>query len=191
MWNQISSADPYVIKDFVRMWCEIEEELHIPLDRMQSIIDPNFGRKPNSVTGLMIYEEYEKEFREQKRPRAFVTDPVDDLATGHKAVKELLKPTSDGDRLLLISKECPNVDWSFRHYAYDDWKGKQAEGRDLSIRVKEEGKDFVDLIRYSAVVPYNWFPVSRHSQSEKDDYGYGELEGKKYQDPRPSGSRFT
>jgi len=70
-FNEIKSADPYVIKDFVRMWIEIETRLRIPNDRLQSIIDPNFGRKPNSVTGFAIHEEYSREFDKQGRPRGF------------------------------------------------------------------------------------------------------------------------
>lgn len=176
MFKDIKSADPYTVKDFVKFWIEIEDDLKIPRDRMQSIIDPNYGKKPNSVSGLMLYEEYQQEFREQGAPRAFVIDAIDDLATGHSAVKELLKPIGDDDYGLMIDESCVNCDWGMRNYAYEpEPTGKEAEKRDLALKVREIGKDFPDLIRYAAVVPYEWFPLDPLPDDKFDDYGYGEL----------------
>lgn len=175
-FNEIKSADPYVIKDFVRMWIDIEVNLRIPNDRLQSIIDPNFGRKPNSVTGLMMHEEYSNEFDKQGRGRGFITDANDDLATGHKAVKDLLQPTTSGDQYLLIDRSCVNMDKGFRSYSYDEWRGKTAEGKSISERVKTDYKDFPDLIRYAAVVPIEWWPFEDREVSDKDDYDYGTMD---------------
>jgi|GEM_PF-2016726 len=177
MFKDIKSADPYVVEDFVRRWCEIEEEMRIPKDRMMSVIDPNFGRKPNSFSGLMLFEEYELLFRKYGRPRQFVTDAIDDLATGHAAVKELLKPKRYGGvvdyPLLIDSGYCPNTDWGMRTYSYEpEPTGKTAEIRDLAIKVREIGKDHPDLLRYHAVTPYKWFPLPEIRDRSFDDYDH-------------------
>lgn len=174
LFKDIKSADPFVLKDFVRFFCEIEDELKIPGRRLQSIIDPNFGKRPNSVTGMMLYQEYEKAFREQGRPRGFIVDANDDLATGHAAVRKMLERDREEEGSLLIDRSCVNTDWSFRHYCYDDWTGKASEKRDLSFKVKEIGKDFVDLVRYAAVVPCTWRPPDRICSFDESDYGYYE-----------------
>ena len=174
LFKDIKSADPYVLKDFVRLFCEVEEQLRIPKDRIQAIIDPNYGKRPNTASGLMLFEEYEKAFREQGRSRGFITDAIDDLATGHAAVRTMLEKDVDEDGALLISHRCVNTDWSFRHYCFDDWSGKAAETRDLSPKVKEVGKDFVDLVRYAAVVPCTWRPPSQDRSRSYWDYGYDE-----------------
>lgn len=158
-FHKIRSADPYTIKDFVRMWIEIEDELQIPPDRLKAIMDPNFGRKPNRVNGKMVYQEYQDEFRRQGRPRKFITEVIDDIATGHAAVKsKFLAPNNTGEIPLQIDKSCFNVDYSLRNYSYKELTGKQEENRELSEDLKELGKDFADLLRYAAVVPFKYRP---------------------------------
>ena len=195
MYHEIKAADPFIVDDFVKAWCEIERELGIPPDRIQSIMDPNFGRKPNSVTGKLIYEEYEEAFEKHGRPRGFITTQPDDLATGHKAVKALLKPTVHGDLYLLIDESCKNVDWCFRNYKYKEHQGKDADEKGLSEIVSEVGKDFVDLIRYACVTPIDWWPIEKSQYAEREDYGYAEEAHQEFYDEadgfmvdRPDGS---
>jgi len=177
MFHKIKAADPYVVDDFVRFWCQIEKELGIPNDRVQAIMDPNFGRKPVLTTGKMVSEEYSAAFNKYGRPRGFITEGViDDLATGHKKVKALLKPTPQGDLYFTVGDQCKNMDWGFRNYKYKDWKGKAAEDRDLSENVSEIGKDFPDLARYAAVYPIEWWPPDMTHGSMNDDYQYGKDE---------------
>jgi len=172
-FHKIKDAAPYVLDDFVRFWCEIEEELRIPIDRIQSIIDPNYGLKPNLKTGKKLFQEYEEAFRKFGRPRGFILDAVDDLATGHQAVKDMLKPNQYGDSQLAISRACRNCDWGMRTYAYEpEPTGRAAEKRDLSLKVREIGKDFPDLLRYAAVVDYKWFPMPERESPYGDDYDY-------------------
>jgi len=190
LFKDIKSSDPYVLEDFVRFWIEIEEALKIPKDRVQAIIDPNYGKKPNSVSGLMLYEEYEKEFRRQKRPRSFIVDAIDDRNTGHAVVKEWLKPTKDGDFPLLIDHICYNVDWGMRNYSYEpEPTGKLAEKKDLAINVREIGKDFPDLVRYACVVECRWRPLPPLPGERRGDYGYG-YEGETVP-PRGEGADFA
>lgn len=172
-FHKIKSADPYVVKDFVRMWIQIEEDLMIRPERMKTgVMDPNFGRKPNSVSGLMIYEEYQAEFRRQGRPRGFRTDVIDDLATGHKAVKNLLKPTADGDLMFAIDKSCYNTDYGMRNYQFKEWEGKIADEKEIREEVKEIGKDFADLVRYDIMSPISWEPSDHINMDpyEREDY---------------------
>lgn len=177
MWDKIKSADPYIIEDFVREWIRIEKQLGIRPDRLQCLMDPNFGNKPIRTTGRTVAEEYSYFFRKLGRPRGFITDGiVDDLAIGHKRVKEFLKPTVQGDLYLVVDKSCKNVDWSFRTYKYEEWKGVTADRRDLSEIVSEKGKDFCDLIRYACVMPFKWWPLDTSTESMKDDYEYGKDE---------------
>ena len=170
-FEKIKSSDPFRVTDFVRFFVQIFREIGVDANRLQSIIDPNFGRKPNSFTGRMIFEEYQAEFEKQGFPVSFVTDAIDDLATGHKKVKDLLAERSDGDFGILIDSACTNTDWSFRNYSYDEWEGKTQEKRTLKEGVKELGKDFVDLVRYAAMVRFEWQPHTLdRRESEGTDY---------------------
>ena len=169
-FHKIKSADPYTVKDFVKIFHQIEtEELKIPLSRIdQRIMDPNFGRKPNSITGLTIAEEYCKAAKELNLEGkwSFNTNVLDDLAAGHKLVKEYLKPTSDNDYYLLLSPGCYNVDYSFRNYSYEEPEGKAAERIEVSEKVRLIGKDFSDLVRYDLAVPFSY----KELLIEKDPY---------------------
>jgi len=189
MFHKINSADPYIIKDFVKKFIEIEEELGIPNDRIQSIMDPNFGRKRSEITGRLCHEEYEIEFDKQKRPRGFITTANDDLYYGHKAVKALLKPTPNGDLYLLIDESCKNTDLNFRRYAYLEFTGKSAEGKDISIKVKDQFKHYVDLVRYGVVVPIEWWPIEQPTARMREDYEYGDTSIYDKTAARPEGAR--
>ncbi len=110
-FHEIKDSGRWTIKDFCRTFIEIEEELEIPLNRIRRIMDPNFGSKRSSVTGRTIAQEYSVQSKKiyaqdeiyEEYPRfAFITDVRDELAVGHKKVKELLQPTSDGDLPLIV-----------------------------------------------------------------------------------------
>jgi len=111
-----------------------------------------------------------------KEDREDLTDVNDDLAIGHKAVKDLLKPTPNGDQYLLIDRSCVNIDRGMRSYSYDEWRGKTAEGKTISERVKTDYKDFPDLLRYACMTPFEWRPFEGVEPSRKDDYDYGSME---------------
>ena len=179
-FHKIKDAGPYTIEDFCRFWIQVEKDLHIQPERIQRVIDPNFGRKINRSTGLMVFQEYAAASRKVDKDRgfSFITDATDDLFTGHKAVKALLKPEANGDLPLVIDSSCFNVDYAFRHYSYDDYSAKEEErhglkeGRKTGAQqhVKQYAKDFVDLIRYDAMVPFTW---QRYQAQEEgwEDYG--------------------
>lgn len=178
MFHQIKSAAQLVRKDFVRYFIQIFRELGIEPKRVQAIIDPNFGRKPNDRTGMMLYEEYEMEFREQGFPIHFVTNINDDLETRHQVVRDMLKEDVNGDYPLLIDKSCLNVDYAMRHYSYEDWEGKMAEKRGIREgAVRDKYKDFADLIGYACMCPIEWRPYGREEfRYDQDDYEEEEVD---------------
>ncbi len=166
-FHEIKDSGRWTIKDFCRTFIEIEEELEIPLNRIRRIMDPNFGSKRSSVTGRTIAQEYSAQSKNiyaqddpyEECPRfAFITDVRDELAVGHKKVKELLQPTSDGDLPLIVDTSCKNVDISFRRYKYKEYGGKRAEEMSLSEMLEGKYKHFMDLIRYDAMVPFIYRP---------------------------------
>jgi hypothetical protein len=155
-YEQIDSAEPYVIADYVRMWLDIETEYKIKNTERNPVVvvmDPNFGRKPNAVTGKMVWEEYADEFRRQGSPRPIRTDAIDDLMAGHDKVREMLKPTPDGDYMMYVDRGCLNIDNYMRKYKYKEWSGHTADTRAQAEGVEEKFKDFCDLIRYTAMTP--------------------------------------
>ncbi|MBC8461571.1 MAG: hypothetical protein H8D67_26650 [Deltaproteobacteria bacterium] len=162
-YHKIKSAAPFIMEDFVRFFISIfRDEIGVPPERVQAIIDPNSGRKPNDRTGFMTFEEYEQEFRKQGYPLAFVTNVVDSLEDGHKKVKDFLKPSVDGDLRLMVDKSCTNIDYQLRHYTYLDFEGKAAETKGIREgAVSEKFKDFPDLLRYACMCPVSWQPLER------------------------------
>lgn len=169
-FHKIKSADPYTIADFVKFWLDIEDDMQIISERLTCIIDPNFGNKRNAQTGRTVVEDYEAEYKKQGKARVFIKNVIDDLATGHKAVKALLKPTLHGDLMFGIDKGCYNCDYAMRNYQYDEWEGKIADKKEVREDVKEIGKDFADLIRYDAVLPFIYKPLPDIYTGEGRDY---------------------
>ena len=167
LFHQIKNSDPYTIKDFAAEFIRIEEEYNIPNTRiLQSIMDPNYGRKPERVVGLLTKDVYENEFSALGRPRSFITTSLDDLYEGHKFVKELLRQEPGAliqDASFLVDPCCKNVIWGFRNYKYDHITGKAQEKKDISVKVLEIGKDPMDAIRYAAVLPFEYLPPDPYS----------------------------
>lgn len=184
-FHEIRSAHPYMIKDFVKWWIEIEKELQINHDRLFSIMDPNYGRKPDIATGQTLAEKFEEEFSKQGFPRKFNVSVNDDLSSGHAAVKDLIRPGVDGWPQLTVDPDCVNIDYGFRHYMYDDWEGKTAEKRIHNEKVLEHGKDAMDLVRYEAMMPWSWTEWEPIREAPEDDYDYSQA---KKQPGRPKGA---
>ena len=176
-FHKIKSADPYTIRDFVKIFADIERDLEIPQSRIRRIMDPLFGKKPIRTTGRTVQQEYciaaAEVLKQQWSFAVNLFDKADEasLAAGHKAVKELLKPMADGDYPLLIGHDCHNVDYGFRHYSYDELTPKMAEKKEISQVVREIGKDFMDLVRYDAMTPFTYDELMIHRDPyEPTDY---------------------
>ena len=173
-FHRIKDAGKYTIGDFVRVIKRIEEdELRIPRRQMiRRIMDPNFGNKRDQDTGLTTAEMYMGAARKLLREEwSFNTKANDNLYYGHEAVKELLKQDRYGYWPLLLDPKCDEIDYGFRHYSFDDLTAKQAEKKEISINVKEIGKDFMDLLRYDSQVPVSLdeWPV-KYDPYEDQDY---------------------
>jgi phage terminase large subunit-like protein len=178
MFHNIKNSDPYVTKDFVAEFVRVEQEYDIPNDRiLQSIMDPNSGRKPERVVGILTKDVYENEFEDAGRPRSFITSSNDDLYDGHKFVKSLLStarldPNLPKDEYpFLVDPCCKNILWSFRNYKYAPITGKAQQKMSISVKVLEIGKDPMDLIRYAAVMPFEYIPPDPNAYyAPKADY---------------------
>ena len=182
-FHRIVSAEPWVLRDWVSMWIAIEKELGITNtedNRIKCLMDPNFGRKPNSVTGKYIYQEYQDEFKRQGSPRIINTTVNDDLYSGHQAVRNILKPTGHGEQKLFIDASCTNIDHALSNYMYEDWSGKAAEDKAPKEGVRDKYKDFADIIRYDIMMPVK-FPRALRTQGS-NDYHYQEPEKNKSAD---------
>lgn len=103
---------------------------------MKRIIDRRYGMRRSVMTGYTIQEDlmqYDLYFEPS------YDDTLGGIEAGHIAVKELLGRPDEEPRLLVMDN-CKNHIYGFTHYVYDRDTGKP----------KEEGKDYMDLIRYLA-----------------------------------------
>jgi hypothetical protein len=195
-FHRIKDAGKYTIKDFVRIIKRIEEDLRIPLrGRIKRIMDPNFGNKRDADTGLTTAQMYKRAATELlKEEWSFNTKAVDNLYYGHDAVKQLLKQDSNNYWPVLLDPICDEIDYGFRHYSWEDLTAKQAEKKEVALKVKEIGKDFMDLLRYDAMVPITmdeWIAEydpyeDRDYEERRSDY---DRSWTKAAPPRPAGAR--
>lgn len=190
----IKDSGRYTVKDFCRMFLEIEEQLQIPPHRIQDIIDPNFGNKKNSVTGLLIYEEYTKAMREVAKERNtrrhynFITNVIDDLDVGHKVVKAMLKPLNTGDQPYLIDPSCVNTDLAYRRYKYKDQSQQNLEEMGLTDKIEQKWKDFIDNDRYCFMLKWKWRPAPQKDLNRWEDYGGSQKFNGSSRVKRPAGA---
>lgn len=174
-FHRIKDAGKYTIRDFVRIIQQIEkEELRIPdRARIKRIMDPNFGNKRDEETGKTTKQMYIDAAKEiLNEDWAIDTSAMDSIDHGHKAVKELLKPSETGWMPLLLGPGCNEIDWALRHYSYEDLTPTMEERKEVTVKVKEIGKDFMDLLRYDAMIPISIdeFPIIRDPYEDRD-YG--------------------
>lgn len=109
------------------------------------IIDPNFGNKKSSSSGLTIKEEFASE-----EIGLYFIDGNDDIVAGHLKVKDYLKyDHSRGIKpKVFFFNTLRNFIYGMEHYVWDDFKGKIADDKDLKQKPKDRFKDFPDLVRY-------------------------------------------
>lgn len=114
------------------------------------LIDPNYGRTPNVVTGATFIEEIAK----PPFPVRF-TEADDAEEAGVYAVKKLLsyerqQPLSPTNTPMLFfhRERCPRTIKSIRNLQYDDWTGKTKERRDPKEDLRQKDNDGSDCVRY-------------------------------------------
>lgn len=113
-------------------------------------LDPNLGRAPGAAQGRGSTT-MQKEMR--ARGFFFRTDVNDKQEHGHEIIHSLLQWDGGLEDLseinrprLYVSAECANVVYSFQNYCWDDYTD---ESKGLKPTVKDDGKDFMDAVRYA------------------------------------------
>lgn len=186
LFHEIKHIGTYDLIDFCKFFIEIEREWRIPQDRIQRIMDPNFGLKPSSVPGVQTYVlEYVKAsataYRQLgyrgDRQFSFITKVNDSLNYGHRKVADALQQKVSGDMYVTVSPECANMDIALRKYkrldvppTYAEKHGEAREGKH-GVEVEKKYKGFADLIRYDHVVPLSMPEAKRGAPMSGDDYG--------------------
>ena len=113
------------------------------------LIDPNFGRTPNLVTGRSVIDE----LRQRPYPVHF-GEADDDKEAGILKVRDYLhwdpaKPiTALNTPRLFFNPRCEKTIHSIRNYQFDEWRGVTKETRDDKEVNKEKDTDGADCIRY-------------------------------------------
>jgi hypothetical protein len=136
------------------------------------VIDPNFSKTPNTVTGRTLTEELAMRGAKAGISLAFNDSVINNLAEGHLAVKDLLKFDVDNIEInpprLLVKERCKNIIRAFNLYTWDNWSGKTAESRDIKPTPQEKYKDPMDAVRYACMMPMRYFSVSARATAENE-----------------------
>lgn len=177
MFAEITDAGHYTTYQFIKYFMQIEKELQIPPDRIQDLIDPNFGLKRNAQTGKRVYEEWSEISRQVKkdlgygREYSFIYDIMDSVEEGHQVVREKILPTIDGQHKWVIHETCANMDQQMRFYRRKRQTIKDEEEHGITDKVANKYKDFPDLARYSAVVHWDYVDLDvYHDRFTGGDY---------------------
>ena len=113
------------------------------------LIDPNFGRTPNLVTGRSVIDE----LRRPPYPLHF-GEADDDKEAGILKVRDLLhwdttKPINNlNTPRLFFNPRCTKTIHSVRNYQFDEWRGATKEERDVKEVEKQKDTDGADCLRY-------------------------------------------
>src|SRR3990167_1910053 len=157
IWAVVRRDDTlYVDRDLIMPGTLTELALHILLTEQKAgykmrrrLIDPNFGRTPNLVTGRSVIDE----LRRPPYPLYF-GESDDDKEAGILKVRDLLhwnaaKPISPlNTPRLFFHPRCEKTIHSIRNYQFEDWRGISKEERDLKEVEKQKDTDGADCIRY-------------------------------------------
>lgn len=127
-----------------------------------NLMDPNFGRKRDIQTGQTVSDELTIH-----TGRGFITEGIiDNLATGHEAVKKRLEYNRDEPLSawncpkILIRARCKNHRTAFKYYSWQEFTGNARDRNTANPKPQEKYKHFVDLPRYASVYPMHWFDTS-------------------------------
>lgn len=183
-YYEIKDAGQYLLEDFIRIQFQIEKELGITADRIEDIMDPNFGRAINRKSGKRYYQEYAELAAEYSkkykvgRDLNFITDINDSLDEGHAAVREFLKVTPFGDYRLYIDSKCENIDLSMQNYKYKNLTAKKEDEDGIDVKIEQKFKDPADCLRYPLILPWDYVPLPKMFGDGRDyeEPLYGHLE---------------
>jgi hypothetical protein len=165
-WTYVASDNTfYIFKEFPDEPFEKIHSNHYTYDHYSQIIfrgpptrfrimDPNSGRRRVGVTGRTVADEMA--IRSQpNRPLGFDTTVDDDVQAGHQAVRERLFYDNATGQLpkLYVSDVCRNHITGFRNYTWDEYRGRNAEGRERKQKPRERYKHYMDCMRYLCMYP--------------------------------------
>lgn len=125
------------------------EEAQAGYKMRRRLIDPNFGRTPNLVTGRSVIDE----LRRPPYPLHF-GEADDDKEAGILKVRELLHwdhtkaITPLNTPKLFFHPRCVKTIHSIRHYQFDEWRGVTKDERDAKEVEKQKDTDGADCVRY-------------------------------------------
>ncbi len=138
------------------------------------LIDPNFGRTPNLVTGRSVIDE----LRRPPYPLHF-GEADDDKEAGILKVRELLgwdktkSITPLNTPKLFFHPRCVKTIRSIRNYQFDEWRGVTKEDRDVKETEKQKETDGADCVRYLCLSNPTFDRMSRRpSESELEAVPY-------------------
>jgi phage terminase large subunit-like protein len=126
----------------------IEKEAGWDPSQIIRVMDPNFGKKSDAAIGMTVADYYRKCGRQLEWPLRFDTSVHDDLAIGHKIVRDFIAPNADGVVRMMVGMSCDNLWHDLTHYAYKRVEGKKLEQDGPSEKVQYKYKDGADLFRY-------------------------------------------
>lgn len=140
--------------------------MRIPPLSVIRVLDPNKGRTPSNVTGLILKDEF------AKHAVYFTTDVNDDVATGHLAVAEKLyydktKPlsTTNKPKLLFIREGTKFVVKQIQTYVWDDHKSSEKAKKE---KPKDVNKDAPDCLRYLVMSNPTFFLPDEFDEPETE-----------------------
>lgn len=134
------------------------------------VMDPNFGRQKKSTVGLTVQQYWRKIGREIEWPLRYHTNVHDDIAIGHREVRDWLKVADDGLPLLLVSKHCQNIWYDLTHYSWKKRSGKRLDVDGPGEMVAQKFKDGSDLIRYFAMFLKGPKPLPENKKDERPEH---------------------
>lgn len=149
-YHQMKSTS-LTYEDFAKEILTREKDNGWDSRRIRRFMDPNYGRRQMGVLGITI----QQFFAQPPYNLFFMTDIVDDIMTGHIAVKNLLDNDVDGTPNLLIGDKLVNSWYQLSRYGIKEHSARKQETDGLSERVAQKYKDFADVFRYFAVVCVN------------------------------------
>lgn len=134
--------------DYARIIREVEETFPGGSQRvLWREFDPNLSRTPQAMAQGSTTMQKEM----AKLGLRFRSDVNDKIYTGHEVLHTLLQydreePLSELNKpKLYVEASCSNVIYGFENYSWDEYRETE---KGLKITPKEEGKDFIDTIRY-------------------------------------------
>ena len=125
------------------------------------IMDPNFGPKRYSNTGITVRDEFEKSGRNLQYPVRFMFAD-DSKEVARKIVSENLKfnnqePISFMNHpMWYVADDLKECIYQIEHYVWDDFKETAQGDRDPKEKVKDKNSHFPDLLQYYANSRFGW-----------------------------------